>query len=114
MTRNEDRDSGDRRSIEYDEESYTYRVTYESAGAGASIVVAESIAAITGQSPMQLEPLSEAISLDVAALDRLVGSIAADDRRPTACVTFTYAGHEVQVHGEEYIEITPAEEGRSA
>lgn len=114
MTRNEDRDSGDRRSIEYDEESHTYHVSYGSAGAEASIVVVESVAAITGQSPTQLEPLSEAIDLDVAALDRLVGSMTGHDHGPTARVDFTYAGHEVRVHDEAYIEITPANGGRTA
>lgn len=114
MTRNEDRDSGDGRSIEYDEESHTYHVSYGSAGARASSVVVESVAAIAGQSPTQLEPLSEAIDLDVAALDRLVGSVPDRDHGPTARVTFTYAGHEVRVHGGAYLEITPANGGRIA
>lgn len=62
-----------------------------------SVAVVSAVADVTGRSPLEMDPLADAIDPD--ALDGLVGSNAAGDAATT--VTFEYCGCRVSLSPAE-------------
>lgn len=69
-----------------------------------SQVVIAAVAAITGEQPVALSPLYDAIDPD--ALDSLVAHARETATTATHRLTFDYEGCEVAVHGTGRVEIT--------
>jgi len=71
----------------------------ESFGAGEtlSMAVITAVADVTGQSPLEMDPLWE--SIDADALEALLGDTG--QQRPAPTVTFTYCDCEVTVTNDD-------------
>ena len=76
-------------------------------GRSVSTVVVEAVAESMGVSPLELDPPLHRV-VDPDALDDLFRPSRAATESPR--VSFTYAGHEVTVHGRGDVEVRPEAE----
>lgn len=94
--------------VEYDADTDTYRATYANGSDPASLVVVETVAAITDRDAHDLRPLYEVV--DPAALDDAFRPTADGRFRPDGRISFTYEGFDVTVRSYGVIAIEPTDE----
>lgn len=70
-----------------------------------STAVVEAVAIASDREPTAIEPLYGAVDPD--ALDALVRSDATDSGGAEATVSFSFAGHDVTVHGDGTVVVRP-------
>lgn len=93
--------------VDFEPETGTYRTTFDGEDVTPSTAVVETVAAVRGVDPMELDPLYEVV--DPQALDRLVAP--RPPRRTGDCtVVFTYFDHEVTVRSPGIVRVRPLED----
>jgi len=90
--------------IEFDAERGTYRTTFDPTTNAPSDVVVETVSAVTGTAPLDLEPLYSAVDPD--ALDSFFVSTASGTNR-TGLTTFAYRDCEVTVSADGVVLVDP-------
>lgn len=88
--------------IEYDDDSCTYRLTFDCESQLPSRELLRAVALIEGRDSLDLPPLYEQV--DPPALDSVVCRGRIPSRSSTE-VSFRYCGYEVRVGADETIEI---------
>lgn len=94
--------------IEYDSEKGVYRASYEESTATPSITLVEVIAALEGNDPTALEPLSHTIDMD--ALDTVLDHA---NGIQSTLITFSYKRYQVTIQSDGIIEVLPTDSDRS-
>lgn len=90
--------------IEFDVERGTYRTTFDPTTDSPSDVVVESVSAVTGTAPLDLDPLYSVVDPD--ALDSLFAPTASGTTR-TGRTTFEYSDCEVTVSADGDVLLDP-------
>lgn len=80
-----------------DESRDSISAAYDWSTTSPTAAVVETVAAVTGREPTQLDPLFD--SLDPEALDALVRSNGRGPNESDVTVAFAFAGHDVRVSG---------------
>lgn len=93
---------------EYDAESGTYRVRFDSDEYELSTVVVLAVAAVSGSDPLTLPALNDC--LDPTCLDGLFAPKENGTPRTGGRVTFTYIGYELTVDSSGEVVLDPVED----
>lgn len=95
-----------RDAVGYDPARGTYHLQHDDLETPSmSYTVLRGVAAITGEEPHHLEPLSETIDPD--ALDSLFDPVTGDGDGSTACLSFRYCGCQVDVYADGHVVLEP-------
>lgn len=94
--------------LEYNPESETYRVSFESATESVCTAVISTVAAVSETRPMELPPLYSVIDPD--ALEALVESTVAGPSNGDVQVSFIFNNCKVTVHTYGIIAVQPQAE----
>lgn len=94
-------------SLEYRRETGTYRAEYDRDAMDPSLAVVAALTDVLEVSPIDIEPLYEAVDTD--ALDALVESGTNAD----AAVSFEVADHAITVRGDGTVTVDPPRGDRS-
>lgn len=92
-------------SPEYDPDTGTYRVHFDSAESTPSTAVVLAVAAVTDTDPLDVETLNDRV--DPGCLDGLFAPKQDGTPRAAGQVTFPFADHEVTVHSDGTILLVP-------
>lgn len=90
-------------TVEYHQESETYRARYDRDAISASMAVVASLSDVMDTDPAELEPLNR--SVDTGALDELVR--ARDTTNGDISVTFRVEEHAITVYSYGVVAIHP-------
>jgi len=92
-------------AVEYSQESGTVRTQFDQEKTPASMAVIATLAEVMDTDPVELRPLQSAV--DPEAVDALV-QVRSETTGDTH-VTFTHEGHQISVHSDGVLTITPSE-----
>lgn len=100
MTGNDSRIS----AVEYDPETDAYYATFDPGEVSANAAVVDSVAAVLGRDPLDVDPLYEYVDTD--ALDALV-SAAGRKASPYLSASFRYEDADVTVRADGTVVVEP-------
>lgn len=94
-------------ALTYHEGTGTYRAEYDRRVDPPQEVVVQSVAALEGSSPIELDPLYTVIDPD--SLDQLFAPTVGGQHLGDGKITFHYQGYEVTLHSYGVVAIRPVE-----
>ncbi|MGQ3412939.1 HalOD1 output domain-containing protein [Natrinema sp. LN54] len=97
-------------SLEFDQESGTYRAQYDRDATSAGMAVIAAVSNVLGVNPVELDPLHDTVDTD--ALDELVRR--RDTPHGSVDVSFTIEGYEITVFSNEVVTLSSPGSDRTA
>lgn len=97
--------SAELESLEYHQDSATYRAEYDPNSTSTSMAVVASLSEVAGVDPIELDPLGASVDIDA-----LNGLVDVRGRKNGDCsVAFTVEGYEITVYSYGLVTIAPSE-----
>lgn len=90
-------------TIEYDDESGTYRASYDSASRSVQEAVVSTVALVSETPPLQMPPLYSVV--DPEALETLLTPTEPRSATGDVSATLSYGRHEVTIYNHGLIEV---------